>query len=189
MKITQGFLQKGQPLMSKNRRDAIIIILVTNAILISFIESFFPLPIPIPGVKLGLGNIITMAGIVFLDLKDVVFIVVVRSFVVAVLTRGVTMLPFSLSGGILSALIMWILYKKCLKLFSVKMISIIGAIVHSTAQVVVASMMLGQLIVLYYLPALFITSIVSGFITGGIGELVINEIRKKEIFTAERLIG
>lgn len=53
--------------MSKNRKDAIIIILVTNAILISFIESFFPLPIPIPGVKLGLGNIITMVGTFSLD--------------------------------------------------------------------------------------------------------------------------
>ncbi|MBL4953931.1 Gx transporter family protein [Neobacillus sp. YIM B02564] len=174
--------------MSKNRKDAIIIILVTNAILISFIESFFPLPIPIPGVKLGLGNIITMVGIVFLGLKDILLIVVVRSFVVAVLTRGVTMLPFSLSGGILSALIMWVLYKKFSQLFSIKIISIIGAIIHSTAQVMVASMMLGQLIVLYYLPALFITSIVSGFITGRIGELVINEIRNKEIFTAKKII-
>ena len=97
--------------MNKNRKYALIIILVTNAILISFLESFIPIPVPIPGVKLGLGNIITMIAIVFLSFKNVFFIVIVRSFVVAILTRGVMMLTFSLAGGILSAIVMWLLYK------------------------------------------------------------------------------
>lgn len=169
--------------MSKNKKYAVIIILVTNAILISFLESFIPIPVPVPGVKLGLGNIITMIGIAFLGLNDVLFIVALRCLVVAILTRGVVMLAFSLSGGILSALVMWFLYKKASKFFSVKGISMAGAIVHSTAQVVVASLILGQGIVLFYLPVLFISSIITGFITGKIGELSIHEVRKKGVFT------
>src|SRR5665648_1030584 len=77
--------------MNKNRKYALIIILVTNAILISFLETFIPIPIPVPGIKLGLANIITMLGIVFLSWQDVLLIVIVRSFVVAILTRGVLM--------------------------------------------------------------------------------------------------
>lgn len=168
--------------MSKNKKYALIIILVTNAIVISFLESFIPIPVPVPGVKLGLGNIITMIGISFLGLSDVIFIVVVRCFVVAILTRGVMMLAFSLSGGILSALVMWVLFKKLQEVFSIKGISIIGAIVHNTAQVLVASLILGQVVVMFYLPVLFISSIVTGLITGSIGELAINEIRKKDFF-------
>ncbi|HBV85262.1 MAG TPA: heptaprenyl diphosphate synthase [Desulfosporosinus sp.] len=168
--------------MNKNRKYALIIILVTNAILISFLESLIPIPVPIPGVKLGLGNIITMIGIAFLGFKDVLFIVIVRSFVVAILTRGIMMLVFSLTGGLLSALVMWLLYKKFSKLFSIKGISIAGAIVHSTAQIVVASMILGQVVVMFYLPILLISSIITGLITGSIAELTINEVRKKEVF-------
>lgn len=172
--------------MNKNKKYAVIIILVTNAILISFLESFIPIPVPVPGVKLGLGNIITMIGIAFLGLKDVIFIVILRCLVVAILTRGVVMLAFSLSGGILSALVMWFLYKKVSKFFSVKGISIAGAIVHSTAQVVVASIILGQGVVMFYLPILLISSVITGFITGKIGGLAINEVRKKGVFTDEK---
>jgi heptaprenyl diphosphate synthase len=172
--------------MDKNKKYAVLIILITNAILISFLESFIPVPIPVPGVKLGLGNIITMVGIAFLGLKDVLFIVIVRSFVVAILTRGIMMLAFSVSGGILSALIMWLLYKKFSNHFSIKGMSIVGAIIHSTAQLVVASIILGQVVVLYYLPILLISSVITGIITGSIAELTINEVRKKGVFSDEK---
>lgn len=171
--------------MNRNKRFAIIIILVTNAIIISFLESFIPVPIPVPGIKLGLGNIITMIAIAFLGLKDVLFIVAVRCFVVAILTRGVMMLAFSLTGGILSALAMWLLYKKLSKFFSIKGISIAGAIVHNTTQLTVASFILGQMVVLYYLPILLVSAVVTGLITGSIGELAINEVRKKGVFGKE----
>lgn len=167
--------------MNNSKRFAVIIILVTNAIIISFLESFIPVPIPVPGIKLGLGNIITMIAITFLGFKDVLFIVLVRSFVVAILTRGVMMLAFSLSGGILSAIVMWLMYKKLSKFFSIKGISIAGAIVHNTTQITVASLILGQMVVLYYLPILLVSAVVTGLVTGSIGELAINEVRKKGI--------
>lgn len=169
--------------MNKSKRYAIIIVLVCNAILISFAESFIPIPIPVPGVKLGLGNIITLIAIAFLSLKDVLLIVVVRCFVVAMLTRGVMMLPFSLSGGLLSALVMWILLRKLSGFFSVKGISIVGAIFHNTGQLLAASLILREMIVMYYLPVLLLSAIITGFITGSIAEIAIGEIRKKGIHT------
>ena len=171
--------------MSKNKKYALIIILVTNAILISFLESFIPIPIPVPGIKLGLANIITILAVVFLSWKDVLLIVIVRSFVVAILTRGILMLAFSLSGGILSAIVMWLLYTKCSRFVSIKGVSIAGAITHNTAQLVVASAILGQIVVLYYLPVLIISAVITGLITGNIGEIAINEVRKKGVFNDE----
>lgn len=166
-----------------NKRTAVIIILVCNAILISLLELIIPVPIPIPGVKLGLGNIITIIAIVFLDLKAVLMIVLLRCSVVAVFSKGIMMLAFSLSGGILSSLIMWLLYKKLSTLFSIKGISIAGALVHNTAQVLVASLILGEMIILYYLPLLLVSSIVTGFITGSISDLTVREISKRGILS------
>ncbi len=173
--------------MNNSKRYAIIIILVCNGILISFLESFIPIPIPIPGVKLGLGNIVTMIAIAFLGWRDVFFIVTIRCFVVAILTRGVTMLPFSLSGGIFSALVMILLYKKFFKFFRIKGISMAGAIVHSTAQLVVASLLLGELVVMYYLPVLLVSSVITGFITGSVTQIAIEELKKRNIFAQNEL--
>lgn len=168
--------------MNKYKKYSIIIILVTNAILISLLELLIPVPVPVPGVKLGLANIITMLAIVFLSFKDVLLIVTIRCLVIALLTRGVFVLAFSLSGGILSAIVMTILYKRFSSIFSIKGISIAGAIIHNTTQIVVASMILGQMIILYYLPVLLVSAVITGFITGTIAELTINELKKKGIF-------
>lgn len=169
--------------VNKKKREAIIIILTCNAILISLLELIVPVPIPIPGVKLGLANIITIVAIVFLSFKDVVAIVTFRCVVVAVLSKGVTALPFSLSGGLLSALLMWLVYKRAAKFFSIKGISIIGAITHNAAQLLVASVILRESVVLYYFPVLLISAIVTGLITGTISELTVKEIKNRGILS------
>jgi Predicted membrane protein len=168
--------------MNRKKKDAVIIILICNAILISLLELIVPIPIPVPGVKLGLANIITIIAIVFLDFNEVVLIVFIRCIVVAVLSKGITALPFSLSGGLLSAIIMWFCYQKISRLFSIKGISIIGAITHNLAQLTVASLVLRESVIFYYLPVLLISAIVTGLVTGTISELTVQEIKKKDIF-------
>ncbi len=169
--------------MNRQRRDAVIIILICNAILISLLELIIPIPIPVPGVKLGLANIITIIAIAFLDLKDVLIIVLLRCIVVALLSKGITVLPFSLSGGVLSALAMWLVYKKMPRLFSIKGVSVVGAIIHNAAQLLVASLILGESVILYYLPVLLISAIITGLITGTISELTVREIGKRGMFS------
>lgn len=169
--------------MNKKKRDAVIIILICNAILISLLELVIPVPIPIPGVKLGLGNIITVIAIAFLDFKAVMLIVILKCIVVAVISKGITMLPFSLAGGILSALVMALLYKKLSSFLSIKGISIAGAMAHNLAQLIVASLILKEIVIMYYLPILLISSIITGLITGSISELTVREVKKREIFS------
>lgn len=167
--------------MGKHKRNAIIVILVTNAILISLLEFFVFIPLPVPGIKLGLANIITLLAIVALPFRHVISIVVIRCLVVAVLTRGILTLAFSITGGILAAIVMAIMYKKFQNAFSIKGISIAGALVHNTAQITVAASILGQIVIFYYLPVLLVSAVITGYITGSIGERVIYEMEKKGV--------
>jgi len=162
-----------------NTRRAINIILVCNAILFSYVETFVPLPFPVPGLKLGLANIITIIAIVFLNYKDVVFIVVFRCMAMAFLAKGIIALVLSLSAGFLSATVMWFLYTKAYGIFSIRGISIAGAIVHNVVQVIIASIILGENILFCYLPILLIASVITGFFIGFIGELAVKQIQKK----------
>jgi heptaprenyl diphosphate synthase len=165
--------------MSNTKRQAVLIILVCNAIVISFLEALLPLPIPVPGVKLGLANILTMLAIVFLDLKSALIIVVLRSIAVTFVSKGLFALVFGLAGGLLSAALMWFLYKKLPDVFSIKGISIAGAIIHNTAQMAVASWLLREPLIFYYLPVLGIAAVITGFFTGSICEMVVGELKKR----------
>lgn len=169
--------------MNKNKRYAVIIILVTNAILISLLESLIPIPIPVPGIKLGLANIITLIAIAFLPLRDVLLVVTIRCFVVALLTRGIMMLAFSLTGGILSALVMFFIYKKLSRFFSIKGISVVGAIIHNTTQITIATFLLAETAIFLYLPILLVSAVITGSITGAIGQIAISEIKEKELLS------
>lgn len=170
-----------KPRIRKSKKDAVIIILICNAILISLLELVIPVPIPILGVKLGLANIITIVAIVFLSLKDVLTIVILKAIVVAVLSKGITMLPFSLVGGILSGIVMWFLYRKLSGIFSIKGISIFGAVTHNIAQLTVASLILSEIIIWYYLPILLISAVLTGLLTGSISELTVQELQERKI--------
>jgi len=176
-----------EQIMDKKNKDAVIMILICNAILISLLELLIPVPIPVPGVKLGLANIITIIAIVFLDLKDVLLIVSTRCLVTAVLSKGITALPFSLTGGILSALVMWLCYRKMSRWLSIKGISVAGAITHNVAQLSVASLILGESVLLYYLPVLMISAVVTGLITGFISELTVEKIKERDLFKVTTL--
>lgn len=169
--------------MNKSKKDAVVIILICNAILISLLEILIPMPLPVPGVKLGLGNIITLIAIVFLEFKDVLIIVILRCIVVAILSKGITVLVFSLSGGILSTLVMWFLYKNMNKFLSIKGISIAGAVFHNTAQLIVASLIIRETLIFSYLPVLLISAVVTGLITGSISDLTIRELKKRGILS------
>ena len=168
--------------VSNNKRYAINIILVCNAVLLSYIEMLVPIPIPVPGTKIGFANIIIIIAIAFLNYKDVVFIMIFKCLVSAFLSKGIIVLAFSLTAGFFSATVMWFLYKKAKNIFSVKGISIAGAIVHNTAQIAVASIILKENIMFYYLPILLFVAVISGFIVGIIGESAIKEIQKRDIF-------
>lgn len=141
--------------------------LTAVAATLSVLERFLPLQavVPLPGVKLGLANIVTMFALFFLDFRSATAIVVVRCVLGAALGGGVTGFIFSLTGSMLALLMMALLMRGYGRAFSLFGISIAGAAMHNLGQVLAAMAILGDAAVLAYLPVLMVAGLVTGALT------------------------
>lgn len=153
--------------MSKTKQIAICSMMIALALSLSYMERFIPLQmvIPLPGVKLGLANIVTLIALYLLKTKHAFFILIPRCILGAVFGGGITGLLFSLCGGVLAMGVMAGARK--LPLFSIYGVSILGAAAHNIGQIGVAMLMLRSVYIGTYLPYLLIISLFTGFVTGG----------------------
>ncbi|MDD3186890.1 MAG: Gx transporter family protein [Bacilli bacterium] len=148
------------------------------AIVLSILESFIPIfNGMIPGLKLGLANIVILVILYLYGFKDAIYISILRVIMVGMLRTGLFSITFffSFSGAILS-IIMMTIFKK-ISLFSVVGVSIIGSIFHSIGQVIIAIFLLNTPNMIYYLPYLLLFAIPSGIITGLISKELINRMK------------
>jgi len=153
-------------MMSKNKKMVLLALFVAQALVLSIVESFIPVPVGIPGVKLGLANIITMVVIMFFGLKEGLAVVIIRCLLSSLFAGGPMIFLFSVAGGVLSALVMYFLHSRLSRLFSTIGISIAGAVAHNIGQILIALVTLQTLSVLSYLPVLMISGIIMGCFVG-----------------------
>lgn len=148
-----------------NKKIAKISMLLSLSVVLSLIESFIPLFTAIPGIKLGLANIVIVFAIYELSFKDALYISILRVILLGIIRTGLFSINFffSLSGALLSIIGMY-LFKKTK--MSIVGISIIGAIFHSIGQIIIAILFLSNIDIIYYLPFLLISSVISGLIIG-----------------------
>ena len=141
-------------------------VLTAMALALSYLENFFPLSlaIPVPGIKLGLANIVTVFALYALGPAQAMLIVVGRCLLGAVFAGNMNALIFSLMGGVTAMLVMILL--SCWKRLSVYGVSIGGAAAHNCGQVAAAILTLGNTAPLYYLPILLGVSLFTGALTG-----------------------
>ena len=159
------------------KRVAFISLLIALALAISVAEGWIPLAfIPVPGVKLGLANIVTLFALCFLNFRDAFTVLVLRCVLASLFGSGITALAFSLSGGILALITMYILLKS--NKFSLAGVSIAGAAMHSVGQIIASFFMLSTFSVIFYLPFLLIASVFTGALTGTISHLLFNHLKK-----------
>lgn len=152
----------------------LLAILTAGAIVIGILESLIP-SIGIPGVKLGLSNIVILIVLYELGIWESIFVSLVRVLIVS-LVRGTFLsmgFVMSLSGAVLSLGIM-ILFYLLIKKFSIVGVSVIGALFHVTGQIGVAMIYLETTYILYYLPIIALSAIVTGIIVGVSAQLIIN---------------
>lgn len=169
--------------MNSTRKIIILGLLVSQALVLSIIESWIPVPIPVPGVKLGLANIITMIVIVFFGHKEALTVVVVRCILSSIFSGGGWMFfLFSVSGGILSTIVMAVLYKVGRNIFSITGISIAGAIAHNIGQILIAAFFMRDLAVAVVLPVLLVSGCIMGFFVGLASSFLENALRKARVF-------
>lgn len=153
---------------------ALLGILTAGAIVIGILESLIP-SIGIPGVKLGLSNIVILIVLYELGVWEAAFVSLVRVLIVS-LVRGTFLsmgFVMSLSGAVLSLGIM-ILFVLLIKKFSIIGVSVIGALFHVFGQIAVAMIYLSTAYILFYLPVIAISAIITGVLVGIVAQLIIN---------------
>lgn len=141
-------------------------VLTAMALALSYLENFFPLSlvIPVPGIKLGLANIVTVFALYALGPAQALLILLGRCFLGAVFAGNMNALIFSLLGGVTAMLVMIGLSR--LRGLSVYGVSVGGAAAHNCGQVAAAILTLGNTAPLYYLPILLGVSLFTGALTG-----------------------
>lgn len=153
--------------------------LLSLSIVLSIIESFIPLFNGyIPGLKLGLANIIVVMVLYKYSVKDVFFVSILRVVVVGILRTGLFSINFffSLFGALFSCISMILFKKTKLSMIGV---SIIGSIFHSLGQIVVAIIILKNSNMIYYLPWLLLFSIPAGLFVGIVSKKMLSELEDK----------
>ena len=145
---------------------ALCAVLTALALGLSTLENLFPvsLVVPLPGVKLGLANIVTVFALYVLGPGQAMLILIGRCLLGAVFAGNMNALIFSLLGGV-SAMLVMILLSRSRRL-SVYGVSIGGAAAHNCGQIAAAVLSLGNTAPLYYLPILLGVSLLTGALTG-----------------------
>lgn len=138
-------------------------IFASLAILMGYVEAVIPMPLP-TGIKLGLSNVVVLLAMYIMDEKTAFSVSIIRVLVSALLFRGFLGLWYSLSGAILSFIVMAIA-KKTNKLSTIG-ISVLGGIFHNIGQIIVACILIGRMAVVYLLPILMVSGVVTGIIIG-----------------------
>jgi len=152
---------------------ALLGILTAGAIVIGILESFIP-SIGIPGVKLGLANIMILVILYELGILEAILVDLLRVLVVGLIRGTFLSMGFlmSLSGAILSLAIM-ILFYLLVRKFSIIGVSVLGAIFHAVGQILIAMIYLGTAYILLYLPVIAISAIITGAFVGIVAQLII----------------
>ena len=149
-------------------------LLLAMAVALSALENALPGFVTVPGVKLGLSKIVTMYAVFFMGAPYALVLAVLKSGFV-LLTRGATASMLSVAGGLFSVGMM--LLANRLKA-SETMTSIVGAISHNFAQLLVAWSFLRSIAVLYYAPVLLLSGIVMGLLTALLLRTVLPALRR-----------
>ena len=154
--------------MNKTQRLARAALLTALALGLSWMERFIPLQllVPLPGIKLGLANLVTLFALYFLGGRMALAILCVRCLLGSLFGGGVTAFCFSITGGLLALAVM--VAARRLPLLSVYGVSILGAAAHHVGQILVAVALLRSGYVVAYLPFLLLVAIATGFLTGAI---------------------
>ena len=149
----------------KSRKIAYLSVLICFSLIIFAVESKFPPPVPIPGIKLGLANIITLITMVYFGRREALTVLCARIVLSSVFAGTFMSFLYSIAGGLLSFFTICLTLKILTKdrLWAV---SAFGAIAHNTSQIGVAVLLTQTVQIVWYLPFLIVSAILTGTLTG-----------------------
>lgn len=147
---------------------------VAAAFVLNYVESMFPFSLGIPGIKIGLSNIVVMIALYEMKKSEAFIIAMTRILLMGITFGSLSTLLYSLAGGLLSFFVMLLLKKRAW--FSVYGISLAGGVCHNIGQLLVATLILKTSILIYYLPFLLVAGCISGVLIGFLAALLIKRL-------------
>lgn len=149
--------------------------LIALAFILSFVETMIPIHLGVPGVKLGLANLVTIVGLYTIGVRGTAAVSLTRIVLVGFTFGNMFSMVYSLAGGALSLLLM-ILVRKTGR-FSQIGVSIIGGVGHNIGQLCIAAIVVHTVGVFYYLPVLLAAGTVAGLLIGLVGGVIVERIQ------------
>lgn len=147
---------------------------VAIAMVFSYLESMIPVNIAIPGIKLGLANMVTIVVMYRLEISDAWIVSIVRVVLSSLLFGNMTVMVYSMAGAVLSLLVMSICRKK--ELFGLLGTSILGGVSHNAGQIATAAFLMKSGNIMLYMPVLCISGTIAGVCIGLAGTVLVRKL-------------
>lgn len=160
---------------SRARRTALTALMVSLALIFSYIEFLIPFTPAVPGIKLGIANLVIIVTLYYLGPRYALTVNIVRVLIAGLLFSGVFGAAYSMAGALLSFVVMVLLKKT--GLFSITGVSIAGGVAHNLGQILVASFLVSNLKMFAYFPVLISSGVASGTAIGIISWLILKGCR------------
>ena len=143
---------------------------------LSWLENLIPLSVTVPGVKLGLTNLVVLFALYRMSTTDAITISLIRVLLVSITFGNAFAFAYSFAGAVLSFLIMWSLKKS--ERFSSVGVSVAGGVGHNFGQIIVAAIVLENSGIFFYLPTLMLSGTIAGVCIGVVGGIIVRRIKK-----------
>ena len=165
--------KEGARLSLSAGRIALLAMLLCCALVAGYMERSIPFDLFLPGVKLGLSNVVILFALYQIKPYEVFILAVLKSFLTSVFMASFTAFAYSICGTLLSFSAMAAILKINRDFLSPVGVSVVGAICHNIGQIIAASFILGSFLVVAYLPILLISGVIAGIFVGIIVRLLI----------------
>jgi heptaprenyl diphosphate synthase len=149
-------------------------LLAALALIFSYIEVLIPFNFGIPGIKLGIANLVVIIALYYLGIRYALLINLLRVFISGLLFSGLFGMLYSLAGALLSMAVMILL--KRTNVFSITGVSMAGGVAHNLGQILTAAFVISNLKVFIYFPVLIISGVVSGAVIGILAYLILKKL-------------
>ncbi|MBR4760468.1 MAG: Gx transporter family protein [Lachnospiraceae bacterium] len=153
------------------KKTAALGVLLCVALILSYLENLLLPPIPVPGIKIGLGNLAVVTVLYFYSWKEAGVLNLMRILILTLLFGNAMGLAFSLTGAVLSFAVMCIIKRS--KNSSVMLVSMAGGVVHNVGQLLAALLFFSVNLFWYYLPVMLVAGLVTGALIGLVAGVVI----------------
>ena len=153
-----------------------IALMASLALIFSYVEAIIPYNPGIPGVKLGIANIVTVIALYKYGWKDAAAVSVIRIVIAGLLFNGLFGMLYALAGALVSFVGMAVLKKT--KIFSIAGVSMAGGVLHNLGQLLVAAALIEDLRMFFYFPVLLFSGIISGIAIGIAATMVLRVLQK-----------